>query len=38
MSAALHFSEHTLQELALVFMALVYIIRLRWLFRFKADE
>jgi nitrate reductase gamma subunit len=32
----LHFSEHTLQEVALGIMAIVYTIRLIWLFRFKA--
>ncbi len=36
MSDFLHFSEHTLQEAALVFMAVVYITRLTWLLRFKA--
>jgi nitrate reductase gamma subunit len=36
MSAFLHFSEHTLQEGALVFMAIVYTLRLTWLLRFKA--
>jgi len=35
-SDTLHFSEHTLQEVALVFMALVYTTRLIWLLRFKA--
>ena len=35
-SGLLHFSEHTLQEVALVFMALVYITRITWfLKRFK---
>jgi len=38
MSELLHFSEHTLQEIALVFMALVYITRLTWLLRFKAGR
>ena len=38
MSALLHFSEHTLQEVALVFMAITYALRLRWLFRFKAGK
>lgn len=37
-SAFLHFSEHTLQEVALVFMACVYALRLRWLFKFKAGK
>ena len=31
-----HFSEHALQELALGFMALVYITRVVWFLRFKA--
>jgi nitrate reductase gamma subunit len=33
MSELLHFAEHTLQEVALAFMALVYTLRLIWLFR-----
>ena len=38
-SNLLHFSEHTLQEVALGFMALVYIIRITWfLTRFKAGR
>jgi hypothetical protein len=36
MSSTLHFAEHTLQEIALVFMAVVYICRLSWLLHFKA--
>ena len=32
----LRFCEHTLQEVALVIMALVYTVRIRWLLRFKA--
>ena len=36
MSSLLHFSEHTLQELALGFMALVYTVRIVWFLRFKA--
>ncbi len=37
MSDLLHFSEHTLQEAALGFMALVYVTRITWfLRRFKA--
>jgi len=36
MSSLLHFSEHTLQEVALGFMAVVYITRLAWLLHFKA--
>jgi nitrate reductase gamma subunit len=30
MSNLLHFSEHTLQEVALVFMATIYFLRIRW--------
>ena len=37
-SNLLHFSEHTLQEVALVFMALVYITRIVWFLRFKAGK
>ena len=38
-SNLLHFSEHTLQEVALGFMVLVYIIRITWfLTRFKAGH
>ena len=33
MSDLLHFSEHRLQELALVFMALVYVTRIAWFLR-----
>ena len=36
MSELLHFSEHTLQEVALGFMALVYTTRIIWFLRFKA--
>jgi nitrate reductase gamma subunit len=36
MSDLLHFSEHTLQEVALGFMALVYITRIVWFLGFKA--
>ncbi|MGD2068359.1 MAG: hypothetical protein PVI57_06700 [Gemmatimonadota bacterium] len=36
MSGHLHFAEHTLQETALAFMALVYLIRIVWLLRRKA--
>ena len=36
MSEFLYFSEHTLQEVALGFMAIVYTTRLIWLTRFKA--
>ena len=38
MSEFLHFSEHTLQEVALGFMALVYTTRIIWFFRFKAGR
>lgn len=38
MSELLHFSEHRLQEVALGFMALVYITRVIWLTRFKAGK
>jgi len=38
MSEFLHFAEHTLQEVALGFMALVYITRIWWLLRFKAGR
>jgi len=38
MSDTLHFAEHTLQEVTLAFMALVYITRLYWLIRFKAGK
>ncbi len=33
-----HFAEHRLQEIALLFMAIVYILRLRWLLKFKAGK
>ncbi len=36
MSDLLHFCEHTLQEVALAFMALVYTTRIVWFLRFKA--
>lgn len=35
-SQFLHFTEHRLQEVALGFMAVVYLIRIFWLTRFKA--
>jgi nitrate reductase gamma subunit len=38
MSDLLHFSEHTLQEIALIFMATVYTIRVVWFLRFKAGK
>lgn len=34
----LHFAQHRLQEIALCIMAIVYTIRLIWLFRFKAGR
>ncbi|MGM0668664.1 MAG: hypothetical protein ACQET1_03040 [Gemmatimonadota bacterium] len=37
-SHSLHFAEHTLQEVALGIMALVYIIRIAWFLRFKAGK
>jgi len=38
MNDLLYFSEHTLQEVALGFMALVYIIRIIWFLSFKAGQ
>ena len=38
MSELLNFSEHTLQEFALIFMAIVYSLRIRWLFKFKGGR
>ncbi|MGB5850284.1 MAG: hypothetical protein WBH40_17475 [Ignavibacteriaceae bacterium] len=38
MSELLHFTEHTLQEVALVIMAVVYTLRIRWLFSFKGGR
>jgi nitrate reductase gamma subunit len=38
MSDLLHFSETTLQEVALIFMATVYTIRVIWFLRFKAGK
>ncbi len=35
-SAFLHFSAHRLQEVALLFMAVVYTLRIMWLLRFNA--
>jgi len=35
-SAFLHFSSHRLQEFALIFMAVVYTLRIMWIFRFNA--
>ena len=37
-SGFLHFSEHRLQEVALLTMAVVYAIRIRWLLKFKAGK
>lgn len=37
MSQLLHFCEHTLQEVALLFMALVYTVRIIWFLGFKAS-
>ena len=37
-SSALHFAEHRLQEVALAFMALVYLTRIAWFLRFKAGK
>lgn len=34
----LHFSSHRLQEIALVTMAVVYTLRIRWLLKFKAGK
>lgn len=38
MSETLYFAEHTLQEIAIAFMVVVYLLRLRWLFRFKGGR
>ncbi len=38
MSELLHFSEHRLQEVALLFMGVVYVTRLAWLLSFKAAK
>lgn len=38
MSDLLYFSEHTLQEVALAIMAIVYTCRIIWLLRFKAGR
>ena len=35
MRVVLHFAQHTLQEVALFVMAVVYLLRLRWLLSFK---
>lgn len=38
MSELLHFAEHRIQEIALIIMASVYMIRIIWLMRFKAGR
>lgn len=38
MSDALHFASHRLQEVALLFMAVVYLIRIIWILRFPAGK
>jgi nitrate reductase gamma subunit len=38
MSEFLHFSEHTLQEVALAIMAIVYTLRIIWFLRFTAGQ
>ncbi|MDA3844493.1 MAG: hypothetical protein PF588_09020 [Candidatus Kapabacteria bacterium] len=38
MSESLHFAEHTLQEIALIVMAVVYTTRIIWLLSFKAGK
>jgi len=38
MSELLHFAEHRLQEAALLFMAVVYTLRILWLLKFKAGK
>ena len=38
MSDALHFAEHTLQEAALLFMGVVYILKVRWILSYKAGK
>ncbi|MEN8264924.1 MAG: hypothetical protein ABFR82_15845 [Nitrospirota bacterium] len=38
MSDLLYFSEHTLQEASLIFMAVVYVIRIRWIMSFTATQ
>ena len=34
----LHFAEDTLQLFALAFMAIVYALKIRWIFRFPAAK
>jgi nitrate reductase gamma subunit len=38
MSEILYFSEHTLQEVALLFMATVYVLRIRWILKWTAAK
>jgi nitrate reductase gamma subunit len=38
MSETLHFAEHRLQEIALLCMAIVYTLRIRWLLHFPAGK
>jgi nitrate reductase gamma subunit len=38
MSESLYFAEHTLQEVALIIMVIVYTLRIRWLFSFKSGR
>lgn len=38
MSNLLHFSEHTLQEIALIFMATIYFLKVRWLLSWTAAK
>ena len=38
MSNLLHFSEHTLQEVALVFMAVIYFLRIRWFLKWPLGK
>ena len=38
MNPLLHFAEHTLQEIALLTMAIVYTLRVRWIFSFKGGR
>ena len=37
-SDSLHFASHRLQEVALLTMAIVYALRIRWLLKFKAGK
>ncbi len=38
MSETLHFAEHTLQEVCLLIMAVVYMLRIRWMLKFNAGK